>query len=349
MVDHDVAWYRRMLDAQPELLNSPWCWTVVLPLTKPVTVADVARRLGGEPAGVEDRAGWDFDEPDGTLHLRQVGPAVLMCQTGGWEGVRDEALRWLSDGASVHSSWWSNANARSLLCYAAFGRVLTRLEYLDDDQPAGEQPDALDEDRAALRDDQDYPAQLAFVERRTGVRLDHAWLDEPHATVVIRRPIPDDPRPPGTFGSTDPDLTAMFLLADEPTQRDALRWLLDLLADEHDLRDEPAVHAVLDALPQVWPTGEDLAHQLSLLRAALTQAVDTSPAMSPERWQHYYRMRAGEAFTAMVPRPPGPSYRTDALWYAQHALQQRWPTIRADLWRRARRQGGRETGAMDTR
>jgi hypothetical protein len=339
MVDQDVAWYQRMLDAQPELLHTPWCWTVVQPLTEPVTVAEVARRLGGDPAGVEDRAGWDFDEPDGTLHLRQAGPAVLMCQTGGSEGVRDEALRWLSAGASVHSSWWSDANARGLLCYAVFGRVLTRLEHLDDDQPDGEQPAALDEDRTALRDDLGYPAQLAFVERRTGVRLDHAWVDEPHATVVIRTPIPDDPQPPGTFGSTDPDLTAMFLLADEPTQRDALRWLLDLLADGQNLRGEPAVRAVLDALPHDWPTGEDLSHQLHLLRARLTQAVDTSPGMSPERWQHYYRMRAGEAFAATVPRPPGPSYRTDALWFAQQALHQRWPTVRTELRQRARRQG----------
>jgi hypothetical protein len=226
-----------------------------------------------------------------------------------------------------------------LLCYAAFGRVLTRLEDLGDDEPAGERPAALDEDRTALRDDLGYPAQLAFVERRTGVRLDHAWLDEPHATVVIRRPIPDDPRPPGTFGSTDPDLTAMFLLADEPTQRDALRWLLDLLADAQDLHGEPAVRAVLDVLPRDWPAGEDLSYQLRLLRAGLTRAVDTSPGMSPERWRHYYRMRAGEALEATVPRPPGPSYRTDALWYAQQALQERWPAVRAELWQRARRHG----------
>ena len=29
----------------------------------------------------------------------------------------------------------------------------------------------------------------------------------------------------------------------------------------------------------------------------------------------------------------GPS---EALWYAQQALQERWPDIRAELWRRAR-------------
>ncbi len=338
MADEDVAWYQRLLDAQPDLVDFPWCWTVVQPLTKPVTVAEVARRLGGDPANIEELAGWDFEAPDGTVHLHQVGPAVVMCQAAGWEGVRDEALRWLSDGASVHSSWWSDPNARSFLCYAAFGLVLTRLEHLDDNQPAGEQPTALDEDRAPLRHDLGYPAQLAFVERRTGIRLDPAWLDQPHAAVVIRTPIPDDPRPPGTHGSADPDLAAMFLLADEPTQRAALRWVLDLLADEQDLRSEPAVRTVLDALAQHWPTGEDLSHQLNALRVGITEELNASPGMSPERWRHYYRLRAGEAFLATVTGSRGRSYPPDTLWYAQQAFQQRWPTIRAELWRRARRQ-----------
>ncbi|MFG1871589.1 hypothetical protein [Micromonospora arborensis] len=340
MADDDVAWYQRLLDAQPDLVDFPWCWTAVQPLTKPVSVAEVARRLGGDPANIEERAGWDFEEPDGTLHLQQVGPAVVMCQTAGWEGVRDEALRWLSDGTSVHSSWWSDANGRSFLCYAAFGLVLTRLEYLDDDQASGEQPTALDEDRTPLRDDPGYPAQLAFVERRTGIRLDPAFLDQPHATVVIRTPIPDDPRPPGTHGSADPDLAAMFLLADESTQRSALRWALDLLADEQDLRSEPAVRSVLDALAQHWPTGEDLSRQMNALRARLNNEVNASPGMSPERWRHFNRMRAAEAFAATVTGSRGRSYPPDTLWYAQQAFQQRWPTIRAELWRRARHQRG---------
>lgn len=39
MAGEDVAWYQRMLDGQPDLVDFPWCWTVVQPLTKPVTVA----------------------------------------------------------------------------------------------------------------------------------------------------------------------------------------------------------------------------------------------------------------------------------------------------------------------
>jgi hypothetical protein len=233
MADEDVAWCRRLIDAKPGLEEIS-CWTVIQPLTMPVTVPEMARRLGGDPAEIDDRTGWGFEEPVGMVHLQQVGPAVVTFEVTGAEGVRDEALRWLSDGAMVHSSWWCEATGHSSLCYAAFGQVLTRLEDLDDGEPTGEQPTALDEDRALLRGDLDYPAQLAFVERRTGIRLDSACLDQPHPTVVLRTPIPDDPRPPGTFGSADPDLAAMLVLAGEPTQRDAPRWMLDQLADEQD-------------------------------------------------------------------------------------------------------------------
>jgi hypothetical protein len=335
MADEDVAWYERLLDEQPDLVDYVWCWTVVQPLTKPVTVAEVAGRLGADPAGIQQRAGWDFDEPLGTVHLHQTGPAVVMCQTAGEEGVRDEALRWLSDGASVHTSWWTGPTVRSQLCYAAFGRVLTRLQYLNDDKPAGVQPTALDEDRAPLGDNLEYAAQLAFVERRTGIRLDPAWLAQPHSTVVIRTPIPADPQPPGRFGS-DPDLAAVLLLADDSTQRACLHWMLDLLAEEQDLRGEPAVRTVLDALPRHWPAGEDLSHQLELLRSRLSEDVNASPGMSPERWRHYYRMRTIEAVKAAVAGSGGRSDPPDSFWYAQQVFHERWPTIRAELWRRAR-------------
>jgi hypothetical protein len=337
MINEDVAWYRRLLEAKPDLDDMPLCWTVIQPLTKPVTMAEVVRRLGGDPAEIEHRSGWEPQDLP-AVHLNQVGPAVVMVEVMGGEGVRDEVLRWLSDGAVVHSSWWCGAIGRSALCYAAFGRLLTRVEHLDDDRPGGEQPAALDEDRAALRGNLDCPAQLALVERRTGVRLDAAWLDQPHPTVVLGKPIPDDPCPPGMFAAVDPDLAAILLMADESTHRAALRWVLGLLADEQDLRGEPSAGAVLDALPHDWPTGQDLWKESQSMRARLTHEVNASPGGSPERRRGYYRMRAGEAFAATVIGPydqPGPR---DTLWYAQQAVQERWPAIRAELWRRARHQ-----------
>jgi len=247
MTDEDLAWYRQLLEENVDLLDMA-CWTVIHPLIHPLTVGEVVRRLGGDPAKVEQQTGWTSDEVS-LVHLTRVGPAVVMLEKGGGEGIRDEVLRRLSDGAAVHSSWWSDANGRGALCYAAFGRLLTRLQYVDDNRPDGAQPTALDEDRAALRGfvgDLEYPAQLALVERRTGVRLDPAWLDRRHATVQLSRRIQEDPRPPGMFAAADPDLAAVFLTADERTRRAALRWVLGILADERDLRAEPLANAVLE-------------------------------------------------------------------------------------------------------
>jgi len=336
MADEDVTWYQRLLDTKPDLVDVS-CWTVIQPLTRPVTVAEVVRRVGGDPTKIEHLTGREYQDQS-VVHLNQVGRAVVMAEVMGGEGVRDEVLRWLSDGAVVHSSWWGDANGRSLICYAAFGRLLTRMEYLDDDLPSGEQPTALDEDRAPLRGDLDYPAQLALIERRTGVRLDTTWLDQPHPTVVLDKPIPEDPRPPGRFAEVDPDLAARFLMADESAHRAALHWVLGLLADEHGLRGEPSVSAVLDALPHDWPTGQDLWNESQSMRFRLTQQVNASPGGSPERWRRYYRMRAGEAFAATVIGPSDRPWPRDTLWYAQQALQERWSTIRAELWRRARQQ-----------
>ncbi|MBQ0904400.1 DUF6461 domain-containing protein [Micromonospora sp. U21] len=343
MADDDVEWYQKLLEAKPELIDEVQCWTVIQPLTKPITVAEVVCRLGGDPAEIEHRTGWDPDAPTSVVHLNQVGPAVVMAEVMDAEGIREEVLRWLSDGAVVHSSWWGSGNGRSFLCYAAFGRLMTQLQHLDDDRPGGEQPEALDEDRAALRGltddpDLDYPAQLALVERRTGVRLDAAWLDQPHPTVVLRKPIPDDPRPPGSFAATDPDLAAMLLMADEPTRRAALRWVLDLLADEQGLRGEPLVNAVLETLTHDWPASSDLGQESHAMNIRLSEEVNNSPGMSPERWRRYYRMRAGQAFAATVIDPNDRLKPLDTLWYAQQALQERWPAIRAELWRRARHQ-----------
>jgi hypothetical protein len=163
-------------------------------------------------------------------------------------------------------------------------------------------------------------------------------LDRPHPTVVLHQPAPDDPRPPGLFAYLDPDLAAVLIMAGEPTHRAALRWVLGMLADEHDLRGEPWVAAVLDTLLHDWPTDEDLRRESAAMGHRLQEAVYDSPVGSPERYRLYRRSCACHAFSTTVmgtstrPQPP------ETLWYAQRAFEEGWPPIRAELWRRARQQ-----------
>ncbi len=66
MPDEDVARYQRLLEARPDMVEM-LCWTVVQPLTMPVTVAEVVRRLGGnaDDVGLQPVGCLSFQTPLG--------------------------------------------------------------------------------------------------------------------------------------------------------------------------------------------------------------------------------------------------------------------------------------------
>lgn len=82
MADDAIAYYTGLL-RRMELLSEALCWTVLEPVTEPVTVEAVAARLGGDPAAVRELpwdAAYQLDENAGgapVVHLAQAGPAVM--------------------------------------------------------------------------------------------------------------------------------------------------------------------------------------------------------------------------------------------------------------------------------
>jgi hypothetical protein len=135
--------------------------------------------------------------------------------------------------------------------------------------------------------------------------------------VVLHRPIPYDPSPPGIFADEDPDLAAMLFIAGEPAHRTAVRWVLGLLADEHDLRDDPVVGAILDALTHDWPTGQATRRDVRATERRLQQEASTAVTGSPERDRLTRRYFAGLTFTQTVGAPDGRLGRPDTLYYAK--------------------------------
>src|SRR5690349_21293805 len=111
-------------------LDVAMCWTVVEPVTAPVTVEEVVRRLGGDASTIA-LSGPD-EVPDGAtvFHLHPVGSAVTLLEVNDHQGSRVEVLRRLSDGARAHSAFW-NVNAVSRLSYAVYGKVLAAFEALE--------------------------------------------------------------------------------------------------------------------------------------------------------------------------------------------------------------------------
>ncbi|HWH01067.1 MAG TPA: DUF6461 domain-containing protein [Pilimelia sp.] len=147
-----VEHYARLLDRHP-WLRVALCWTVIEPVTAPVDCAEVVRRLGGDPGELRPRhprtPDIDVDhDRECRYFVDQVGRVVTVLEFAG-EGSRREVLRWLSDGARVHSAFW-NADGVSRLTYAVYGDILTSLQVNLPDERQGSDPDALNADLGVL-------------------------------------------------------------------------------------------------------------------------------------------------------------------------------------------------------
>ncbi|MBM0278992.1 hypothetical protein JM949_28785 [Micromonospora sp. STR1s_6] len=147
---------------------------------------------------------------------------------------RPEMLRWLSDGTRVHTIDWT-INGNGGVTYAVYGRVLAWMDLNDPERRHGDDPSAfaddLDDVRAARGTGHVRPAAMAFVERRTGVRLPAEWMSDEGADpqagpwVTVRLGvIPPDPRPPSNFGHHEPDLDARLRAAPAPSTPCTRRW-----------------------------------------------------------------------------------------------------------------------------
>jgi hypothetical protein len=329
MASEAVRRYEELL--RRTALDSALCWTVVEPVTAPVNVDEVVRRLGGDPGTVELAEPDDVPAGWTVFHLHPVGSAVALLEVNNSQGSRPEVLRRLSDGARVHSAFW-NVNAVSRFSYAVYGTVLATFEALDLPDPGPLDGD-LDDLYAAVRHHDGHwsAAMLAVIERRTGVALDDDWLGRPHPVAAIPA-VPADPRPPGFLGGFDPDLDVLLRLAPEPVQRAALRLLVSGLAAIFDLTDEPAVGAVVDVLKVGFPTDDLYFQALAPLGARLHDeyqaSAGTVPMRENPRWQ---RMQAGAAISLAVAPPGHWEDRLDAFYHASLALTGRWPELRAQV------------------
>lgn len=341
MTSKTTPYYDALLDRLPGI-DEALCWTVVRGVDKPITVEQVVSRIGGDPATLTERDWWAaYDEyPASVVHLAQVGPAVTMFEVNGGEGRRPEVLRWLSDGACVHSVYW-HVNGADRLMYAAYGRVLTEVDVFSPDIRHGESPAALDDDVTELiaicenEEGSCRPAAMAVVEARTGVRLPMEWFEQPRLSVVITNPVPHDPRPPTSLARMDPDLHVWLKLAARDVRRAALARMARLLAGRFDLTDEPAVSQACEVLASGTEPAAFAA--LNPLRWRLQSDFDAVRDQGPiEENPAWWRMQAAMAISAALTPPGRYPDPLDALNHASAALQADWPSLRDELRRLAR-------------
>lgn len=119
MIDEMRRRYADFLQRNPYLAQAT-CWTVVQPVTTPLSVGAIAERLGGRVEDLEYEPDDDVDEADyeGAFYISQDGASFIVYEDNGYQGTRPEVLRRLSDGARVVSLFW-NVNANTKLQAAA--------------------------------------------------------------------------------------------------------------------------------------------------------------------------------------------------------------------------------------
>jgi hypothetical protein len=340
--------YQRLV-GDPELarLWEAVCWTVVEPVSKPADVDEVIRRLGGDPA---DAATQPVDLGDFgagvrcALYLGQVGPSVSIFEVGGYQGSRPEVLRVLSDGARVHSAFWT-VEPPAVFGYAVYGRTLVSFSDSPHDR-TGDDPDVMNPDLVDIfeaQPDNDEPggdwraAMLATVERRTAVRLDAAWLRRPLRRILLD-PLPNDPLPPPN-ATGDFDLDAAYRLAAEPAQRAARAWLLRRLADDFGFDGQPDIAESIASVASGRPAGPPSDHlSVSMQISRLGKIPADSPALllRGDEFEAHPDRRRAHASSAMAEllnlrAGSGPFPELYGLLNARFAYADRWPAIREEM------------------
>ncbi len=191
----DADDYLWVLDARQSSLAVGACITVVVG----AAAADVLAGFGADPLATPVHL--DPWNSTGSVHVGQVGDAVVAVEYNGFEGSRPEVLRLVSQSATAVSIFW-NVNYDMRFSYASDGSVVTSFDPMfPDDVFTGTPPrQALPAIEGLPFHELAIPSALALAERMTGVPLTR---DEIHRLrdAWPFTPVPADPRPPDPYGS----------------------------------------------------------------------------------------------------------------------------------------------------
>ncbi|MGW1449174.1 hypothetical protein ACWCO3_12915 [Micromonospora sp. NPDC002411] len=326
MVSDMVRYYDDFL-ADRDWLAEGLSWAVVQPASAEATVDGVIERLRARRVEPGDSQSGELAD------LAQIGPNVVVFQDNGCALSRPEVLRWASDGLRVHTVDWT-INGNGSLTYAVYGKVLAWMDMNDPDRRYGDDPAAFDDDladvRAARGTGQVTAAAMAFVERRTGVRLPAEWVGDegadpqagPWVTVRLGS-IPPDPRPPSNFGHDEPDLDARLRAASEQVRRSALTLAVRAVTTRFSFSDDELVQQVVDAVERGVTLDEEARSRI--IHRLKVQGADVHDFSSAV---HALHSATGSGLAAL-----------DAVSAARHAVGDDWPTVRHDLYRLVREVG----------
>ncbi|MER5418962.1 DUF6461 domain-containing protein [Streptosporangium roseum] len=340
MIAETPRHYLNLLETHPYLAEAI-CWTVVQPVTMTLDLDTLVQRLGGRPQDLEHEFDHAIDEAayEAVLYLGRIGSSFIVFEYNGFQGVRPEVLRRLSDGARVMSLYW-NVNWHTRLSYAIYGTVVTTLNPMSPKMREGHSPTALDaelvllEKAVALNDGYLWqPAAMSVVESCTGVRLDASWLSQTHPRLLLKKFVAEDPHPPSGLGGIDPDLDVRLRLAPASAQTAVLHSVVTALLVRTGLTDEPFIQQALDRLASGTSSMHDVRDLVPLLQH-LQEALHRDPdsgELSPDNPETKRYWAAHSLKTALAsPSETWPD-RLDALVSAPTVLGDDWKGLRAQV------------------
>ncbi|MFG1867820.1 DUF6461 domain-containing protein [Micromonospora arborensis] len=325
MVSDLVRYYDDFL-ADRDWLAEGLSWAVVQPASAEATIDGVISRLRARRVEPSD------EQPGELADLAQIGPNVVVFQDNGCALSRPEVLRWLSDGSRVHTVDWT-INGNGGVSYAVYGKVLAWMDLNDPDRRHGDDPsvfaDDLDDVRAAQGTEYVTSAAMAFVERRTGVRLPAEWMSDegadaeagPWVTVRLGS-FPSDPRPPSNFGHDEPDLDARLRAAPESVRRAALALALRAVTTRFRFNDDDLARQAVKAVERGLTLDAETRLRIAHLKAQGTDVHASSSAV------HALYTATSNGVAAV-----------DAVGAARHAIVDEWPALRRDLYHLVRETG----------
>lgn len=330
----------------------PWdafCWTVVQPSLDP---DELGARIGSNATWIapvdlaefaQTHAPAESPKTDSAVWVVFLDGAVGLLEDNGFAGSRTANLESLSASGSVRvvSFYWNEAIARSTLSEAS-GGVVQQYDILDDYEDLDDVPrlrDAITSVRSArMRENTAAAEGLAMVELMTDVQLTPEILARSCPALLFRS---HPERPKRSREEEDlANLTAEFTAA-TPAQRDeALIFIMERVISVTGLAGEPAAARV----PERMRRGEEMQRshdELSYLGVRLQDEAPPVPRSGKIDLHNlgWRRLQAGAALMSALRQPRLAMIEAEhgPLYHAMWALDDQWPSTRAEAVRILRR------------
>lgn len=342
-IDEMIDGYERLVGQESGLFES-FCWTVIRPAP---SEDELEARIGTDvsrvpPVGLTEF--WEAYPPDGDADSAAwvigLDTATALLEVNGFAGSMPANLvAWTSGSAArVVSFYWNSTLSKSMLS-AAVGGGVEQYDLLDDYEDLSDLPvlrDAIEQVRSRRRRRSDVAVEgLALVEVLTEVEFERGILSRSWPAMMFVSHVEDRPVRPAQIEQME--LAGAWAAASRDHQVEALVVLVEAVTRATGLADEPAVQRLGDRIRRsevVVPGGRDELDDVSFMVSREPRPYIRKGKVDLHH-MGFRRLQASAVLRDMLRADldlrmiaeDGPFY------HARYALDELWPSTRAELLR----------------